>query len=102
MLPWLSKLSEVFILENDGIDRLTLFRDKYWQQVKIWMREVYDKCKFATALNESFLRITKNHREKLLKSAADTNFANFKEKASSIDFDDEIPKGLYLSLNTKK
>ena len=64
---------------------------------KIWMREVYEKENINLILNESFLRVLANHREKNLKASLNANFCtlNFEENKS-----EELPKCLYVSLKT--
>jgi len=65
---------------------------------KIWMREVYEKSNLNFSLNESFLRILGNHREKNVKDCLNASFSNlnFEECKSG-----ELPKCLYVNLKTK-
>lgn len=69
--------------------------------MKTWLREVYGKCHLGDALIQSFLRIMNNHRERILKFAADSNFSNIEDQIDT-EFGLEMPKELFVSLNTKK
>lgn len=65
---------------------------------KIWMKEVYDKGDLNTLLDESFLRVLSNHREQGIKETMNKSFTGFSLDESRI----EMPKSLYISLNTRK
>ena len=65
---------------------------------KIWLKEVFEKANFKLILNESFLRVLSNHREKNIKQALNNNFININlsEKYS------ELPKKLFVGLNIRR
>mmetsp|Transcript_28526 Transcript_28526/g.25401 ORF Transcript_28526/g.25401 Transcript_28526/m.25401 type:complete len:154 (-) Transcript_28526:1335-1796(-) len=69
-----------------------------WRMMtKIWMKEIYEKNGLHYTLNQSFIRILRNHREKNVKESMNTNFGelNFETKT-------EMPKNLYINLKTKR
>jgi hypothetical protein len=65
---------------------------------KIWMKEIHEKSNLNLSLNESFLRILGNHREKNIKDSLNNNFNGLNLDDSKI----EMPKCLYINLNTKR
>jgi hypothetical protein len=66
--------------------------------VKIWFREVYEKPHFSQALQDAFLTILANHREKNVKGTLTTNLVEeFAPKNIKTLYD--MPKSLYLSLH---
>lgn len=67
---------------------------------KIWMKEVFERSNLNFSLNESFLRILGNHREKNVKESLNGNFTNLKKLEENTS-DDELPKSLYVNLKTK-
>lgn len=68
---------------------------------KIWMKEVFERSNFKLILNESFLRVLSNHREKNLKQAANNNFINLSFNEASEKYG-ELPKNLYVGLKIKR
>ena len=70
-----------------------------WRMMtKIWLKEVFEKSNFKLILNESFLRVLSNHREKNIKQALNNNFVNINLADKYI----ELPKKLYVGLNINK
>jgi hypothetical protein len=64
---------------------------------KLWIREVYEKSNLSFNLNESFLRILYNHRDKNIKESLNANFSNLNLEHNN----EELPKCLYVNLKTK-
>jgi len=64
---------------------------------KIWMREVFEKADLGICLNESFLRILNNHREKNVKESMNNNFDGL-----NLEMKLEMPKTLYINFNFLK
>jgi len=65
---------------------------------KLWIREVYEKSNLSFNLNESFLRILYNHRDKNIKESLNANFSNLHLEQNN---NEELPKCLYVNLKTK-
>ena len=76
----------------------------FFFKVKTWYREVYQKPPLAERLKESFLRILSSHREKNVKDSVNSNFMPKVNEQRTLDNieSSEIPKMLYLTLNTKQ
>lgn len=66
---------------------------------KIWMAQVFEKANFKLTLNESFLRVLSNHREKNIKHALNSSFENF--NLDHTDKYSDLPKSLYVGLRVK-
>jgi len=72
-----------------------------WRMMtKIWMKEIFEKDNFKLVLNESFLRVLSNHREKNIKQALNNNSINM--HFNDIGKYSELPKCLYVGLKVKR
>lgn len=66
---------------------------------KIWIKQVYEKAGLNQYLNEAFLQILVNYREKnLQKALGDTNSTLHMEDEENSN---DLPKCLYVNLQTK-
>jgi hypothetical protein len=68
---------------------------------KVWMEQVYEKNYLSNCLNETFVRVLANHREKNVKESVNNNFSAddlFIQEENQIE---QLPKNLFLSLKTK-
>ena len=65
--------------------------------MKIWIREVYDKELLSYCLNETFLRVLNNHRDKFVKDTAGNNLSC--SSGNEVDAE-QVPKILFLNLKT--
>lgn len=73
-----------------------------WRMMtKIWMKEIFEKDNFKLVLNESFLRVLSNHREKNIKQALNHNSINMSFN-NNISKYSELPKCLYVGLKVKR
>jgi hypothetical protein len=63
---------------------------------KIWMKEILEKTNLGLALNDAFLRILNNHREKNVKESMNNNF-----KELNLDEGTVLPKELYINFNCR-
>ena len=70
--------------------------------MKIWLREVYEKCQLSHTLNQAFLCVINNHREKLLGSAINANILTVQSETNLNKLEAELPKELFVRFNIKR